>query len=223
MTLSIVLIVALLSAACANHLVPAPGAQLVEGRGTGALASADNVTVVARAGAWRGSPADLEFEVTPLLVTIDNRSARPLRVRYEQFRLAAPDGASFAALAPYDIDGHVTERVDTFAYASPYAAYPPYFAWPYVPDPFWRADPFWRLAPFGWSTWPQYRTIQLPTGDMVGQALPESVVEPQARTTGFVYFQRATRRRSPLAFTMELVDGRTGERFGNVTIPFVVE
>lgn len=55
-----------------------PGRAGAEERGTETIAS---ITVTAEADVWRGVPADLTW-VIPLLVTIENSSTRPLRLRY---------------------------------------------------------------------------------------------------------------------------------------------
>jgi len=221
---ALVLLVALVSMACATHLAPAPGAQLAGPRGNAATASVADITVTVRPDDWRGSPSNLWSVATPMLVTIDNRSGRALRVRYDQFALRDAGGKRFAVRSPYDVEGYVSERVE----ASPYTAFGPP-----VSDLYWR-DPFWRARRFGWTgagwydpvwePWPSYRTVRLPTSDMVRMALPESVVPDQSRAEGFVFFERApTKRKTQVDFVMDLIDARTGERVGAVTIPFVVE
>ena len=214
MTRVLLVAVALLASACARQLVPAPGAQIADGRGKAATASVAGVNVVVNPDAWRGLPTTLGSLVTPLLVTIDNQSGSPVRVRWEQFALHGPGETRFAARPPLDIDGYVSEPVA----AMPYAAMP-YGAFGY--DPFWRSG----LGPYGRHyPWPPSRRLPLPTRDMVERALPEGIVEPGARTTGFAFFDRATQAKgAPLEFTMDLVDANTNERFAQVRIPFVVK
>jgi hypothetical protein len=213
-------VVTLLLSACAHHLAPGPGAQVVDTRGKAVAGSASGVTITALPDAWRGFPRDLDGIVTPLRVTIDNQSGRPLRIRHEQFALRDPAGTRYAAHTPYEIDGYVQEPVA----ALPYAAYA---AYPY--DPYWHRPFGWGptawTGPFGWyDPLPAYARVRLPTSDMVREALAETVLEPGARATGFVYFDRATKKKgAPLDFTMDLVDARTGESFGEVRIPFVVK
>ena len=210
----LVVAAALLASACAHQLVPGPGAQVVEGHEKAATATVAGVTLVVSPDAWRGLPTTLGSLVTPLLVTIDNQSGRPVRVRWEQFALHGPGETRFAARAPLDIEGYVSEPVA----AMPYAAMP-YGAFGY--DPFWRSG----LGPYGRHyPWPPSRRLPLPTHDMVERALREGVVEPHGRTTGFAFFDRATQAKgSPLEFTMDLVDASTNERFAEVRIPFVVK
>ena len=209
------LLVLLAITGCATHLTPAPDAVLVPGRPGGAVADIAGVRVVARPNAWRGLPTDLAREVTPILVTIDNGSTVPLRVRYEQFALEAQDGRRFAGLGPFDITGTTTELV-------PAAFIRPHFGltwgtWhryglahqPFLYDPFYY-DPYVR------------RPVALPTGEMVQKALPEAVIEPGGRSTGFVYFE-PVEDVTRVVFRAELVHARTGERFAIASIPFVVE
>jgi hypothetical protein len=57
---------------------------------------------------------------------------------------------------------------------------------------------------------------------MLDRALPDGVVEPGGRVGGFLYFQRLERP-GPFTFSVDLVDAKTGQRFGAITIPFVAE
>jgi hypothetical protein len=57
---------------------------------------------------------------------------------------------------------------------------------------------------------------------MLQRALPEGVVEPGGRVGGFLYFQRLEGP-GPFTFSVDLVDAKTGERLGVITIPFVAE
>ena len=219
MSRTVLVVVALLLTSCARHLVPGPGAQLANSRGKAVIASDAGVTVTARVDAWRGFPRDIDDTVTPLLVTIDNQHGRPLRLRYEYFVLRGPGEARYTALTPYDIEGYTSEPIA----AMPYGAFDPYW-----PRPFWSGA--WHGAygwygPYGWyDPWPSYVRVRLPTTDMVRQSLAEATLEPGARTSGFTFFERATRKKgTPLEFTMDLVDASTGERFGQVRMPFVVE
>ncbi len=210
------LLAVLLLGGCATHLRPAPGAQLVPGREQAAVAEAGGVRVSARAGAWRGRPAALGDVATPILVSVENTGTVPVRLRYEHFSLRAADGRVLPGRGPYEVEGVAAEAVPGYAFARP----PLFWYDPLWRHPFWW-DPFW-YDPF-WFDHPRFSRVPLPTGDMVQMALPERVVEPGARVTGFVYFDRVTRAMSPLTFTARLVSDRTGEDIGAVAIPFVVE
>jgi hypothetical protein len=58
---------------------------------------------------------------------------------------------------------------------------------------------------------------------MVQLALPARTVEPGARATGFLYFDRVKRKAKRVDFTARLLNATTGEQIGTVTIPFVTE
>ncbi|HEU5321801.1 MAG TPA: hypothetical protein VFX28_13430 [Methylomirabilota bacterium] len=208
-----VLVLSLTVGACAARLEPAPGARLVGGGKPGVVASAAGITLVARTDAWTGRPRALEAKVIPVLVTLENGSDRPVRVRHEDFALVAEDGRRFAGVAPFDIDGVVTEPVA----ALPLAVARPYH-WRFglgapLYDPF-LYDPLWT---------PAFAAVPLPTPDMVQLALPERVLAPQDRATGFVYFPRPPRDVRRLDLTARLVDARTGESVGTLVIPLVFD
>lgn len=212
-----------LLAGCATQLVPAPGATRIEaGPGVAAVSEGNGVHVVARVDAWRGYPADLELEGTPVLVTVENGGARRVGVRHEHFALLGQDGRTFAVLAPFEIEGSVPERFPA-AFAGPgfgyYRVYGPHprfgtrFGHPFGWGPAW--DPFY---------WEPYATrwVTLPTGDMVQKALPETTLEPGGRVRGFLYFEKV-RDIPAVTFRARLVDATTGRPFGTVEIPFVVD
>jgi hypothetical protein len=212
---------ALLLAGCAAELRPGPAASVVPGRGYGAEASDAGVRVVARAGAWRARPTQLEAVVTPVLVTIENGSDRPLRIAQDVFTLASDPGRRFAALAPFDIEGTVSEPVP--GYAIPRPSFGPRLIGFHRGRPVYVRDPFW------WDPWydpfypSRFAYLDLPTGDMVQLALREGPLEPGGSATGFVYFQRVPQDAGHVDFTMRLVDARTGLPFGAVSIPFLVD
>lgn len=180
-------IIALLVAGCATTLEPAPGANRVEGRGEGAIAANNGVRVIARAEAWRGVPRELNGQLTPMLVTVVNDSAMPIRISYNKFRMVSESGRRYSALPPFRIDGTVTTRVGNY-YRPQRFWYAPYLS-PYFPGvavyngPFLTNRLYWdRFAPV-------FATVSLPTDDMLEKALPEGVLAPGGRMTGFVYFE----------------------------------
>lgn len=215
-------VVAVSLSGCAStpELVPASGAQPAPpGPGKGAVAEVRGVRVIARSDAWSGFPPDLE-RVTPILVTIENDGAVPLRIRYNEFALVAPaTGARFAAIPPFDIRGVEVEPVTSLGYSGFWVA--PYYA-PYYP----RLRPYYGAFPFDDFYYDQYYPtwvdIELPTGDMIQKALPEGVLDPGGRVTGYLYFQNVKRDAGLVEFTQELVSAE-GRDIGTVRIPFEVE
>lgn len=203
------------------ELVPAPDAQPAPpGPGKGAIAEVSGVRVIARSDAWAGFPPDLD-KVTPILVTIENDGKVPLRIRYNEFSLVAPStGKRYAAIPPFNIRGIEVEPITSLGYSGFWVA--PYYA-PYYP----RLRPYYGVFPFDSYYYDQYYPawvdIQLPTGDMIQKALPEGVLDPGGRITGYLYFQNVDRDARMVEFTQELVDADNGERFGEVRIPFEVD
>ncbi len=215
--LAALVVVAVGFSGCATTLKPAPGAPVVEGSlGRGAIAEGAGVRLIAWAGAWRASPRSLEAIVTPVLVSVENGSQVPLRLRHSDFALVGPAGQSFAAHGPFEVVGHMTEPVSWYAsprlYAGTYIVRDA-LGRPFLIDPLW-GDPFF----YG----PTFTTVDLPSGDMVQLALPERVVEPHGSATGFLYFDRV-RKVPRVDLTARLVDDRSGQPFVTLTVPFVVD
>jgi hypothetical protein len=219
-------LLALTTPGCATMLVPGPGAHRVPGVGYAADAREAGIHVVASAEAWTGLPSDLDDFVTPLLVTITNDSERALEVRYENFALQTPGGVIFAALPPFQVTGFALEPLDTMGIGpmvgygfsvAPYLS-PWYPGWSIYGGPF----PFNSGYYGGYSGfYSSYGRVSLPTGDMIQRALPEGVLAPGGRISGFVYFERVIDV-VRVAFVAHLIEVG-GQAFGMVQIPFVVE
>jgi len=203
------------------ELRPAPEAAAApSGVGEGAVAVDEGVRMVVRTGAWRGFPDGLATEITPLLVEITNDSDRPLLVRYEGITLTSLEGRTYMAMPPFDIDTDVVETVMVNEYAYDGFAIAPHLSRYY---PRLRvADPFWWDGGYYARTVPAFRRIALPTGDMVQMALPEGVLAPGSRITGFVYFEQLADDISRVTFSADLVDATVRTAFGRLEIPFVV-
>lgn len=220
------MLVAALTACAGQELRPAAEATPAALRGEAAVATDAGVQMAASTGAWQARPFDLETEMTPVLVEILNQSGRPLRVAYEAFQFNSQADGSYAALPPHSIQAEVVRPVPG---GRPYYSYMGFGGAPYLrgyypglgiySGPFAFSDRYYgTYAPL----WSGYQSIELPTPDMLERALPEGVVEPGGRVGGFLYFQRI-KGSGPFAFNADLVDARTGERFGGIAIPFVAE
>ncbi|MBA3548511.1 MAG: hypothetical protein H0T76_18670 [Nannocystis sp.] len=223
--LAVVPLIAVGSAGCATTLVPAPGAHRVAGVGYGAEAEQAGVHIVASAAAWRGFPSDLDDIVEPMLVTITNDSGRSLEIRYEHFDLLTPGGVIFVALPPFQISVVTFEPaygmggpVLGFGFSvAPYLS-PWYPGWTVYGGPF----PFHSGYYAGYYPYySSYERITLPTGDMIQKALPEGVLAPGGRITGFLYFEQVTDV-SRVAFVARLIE-LGGQPFGQIQIPFVAQ
>lgn len=229
--LPVLVVVLILLAGCAQtKLAPAPQAQRVPGKELAAVAQTAGVRMVVEAGAWSGHPDNLAQELTPLRVTIDNGSDQPLRVRYEDFAIETGKGVRYTPLPPLRIQGTVIEQADRpvrfpryavtprFAYSGFYLA--PWYS-PYYPNLRAWSHP-WAFSPFYYDTYYPRWTVKLPTPDMLEMAIPEGVIEPGGRVSGFLYFPDIAARVERVTFSAELMQGREGQRLGALEVPFVV-
>jgi len=212
----------LLAAGCAQspELDPAPRATTTAGAGEGAAASDAGVRIEARSGVWDATPTDLPEKLTPVRVTVENESGRPLRIRFKEFALVAPDGDTHAALPPFDIEKAVTRPVTTPAFPSftvaPHLS-PHYPGWPAFTGMFAHDRAYY--GDYG----PATRRVGLPSRAMVENALPEGVLDSGGSVSGFLYFEQVAPEDREVVFRTELVDAESEEQYGAVTIPFRVE
>jgi hypothetical protein len=210
-----------LCAACAGEstLHPARSAQRVPGLENAASASHAGVNVVAQSNAWHGD-AQIEAVLTPLRVTIENRGARPVAIRYANLALVGEDGTRYTALTPRNIAGGAPALRDYVPVHRPGFEY---YGYGYTP----LHDPTYPpLFPYGRSVHyepgfshmahERWTLVELPTEEMLIAALPEGDLAPGARVTGFVYFERITGDERVVTLRVD-VPG-----IGSVALPFVV-
>lgn len=217
------LLALILFAACAptRQLVPAPGAQLAPGQPRTAEETVEGVHVVVESDAWRSSP--VREVLSPVRVTLENGSPHALRVSYGQFTLGGPSGFRLAALPPYQV---VAQDV-----AASGAAVPPGFVGQNFLVAPWAARYYRGVAPWygpfpydpvyynrWYGAWP----TNLPNDEVIRHALPEGVLQPGGKVTGFLYFKDQPAG-TALSFYAALVDANSGESFGTVAIPFTVK
>jgi hypothetical protein len=239
-------------AACATApvLKPEPGDALAPGKPNVVQADVAGVLVLMGGDSWKGDPADLGQLFTPVKVTIENHSGKALRVSYPDFSLTGSSGFKYAAIPPIKAKGQIG-RADPSPRKNPIqlALYEPargkadlsdrmqLVAWEhhFDHDRFMVAPHFRSFYP-GWDAWQgaypydpfYYNNLyaswpeQLPTQDMLSQALPEGAVQDNGKVSGFVYFQGVNTRESSVTFAMNLVDATNGQSFGQVTAPFAV-
>jgi hypothetical protein len=66
--------------------------------------------------------------------------------------------------------------------------------------------------------------MKLPTADMIHKALPEGVLEPGGKVTGFLYFEDVkTDKNDKATFTTDLVNAATGEPVASIRIPIEID
>jgi len=213
------------------QLRPSTGAQLQQGDASAARAAASGVVLVADGAAWKGTPENLERSLTPVFVRLENDSGRPLRLQYGDFAMVGRESRfRYAALPPLTLGDTVASaqqkdpgRVGLYLGLGSAWGYGPYgrhgryggrygpFVGPFSP---FYPDPYYYGG---------YRCEEpLPTRDMLEQALPEGTLEAGGRVEGFLYFQGVAERETQVVLQARLVDGKTGEPFGTLDIPFQV-
>jgi hypothetical protein len=199
-------------------LKPDPAAPRAPGSQDAALAEVRGVRVLVSGAAWKGNPSNLPEIFTPVHVTLENHSGRPIRVSYQDFTLKGGTGFTYAAIPPLALQRQaVVERprfyYDRFLIAPHFSYfYPGYPLWP---SP-WFYDPLYYDRLYGY--WPP----PLPSKDMLAEALPEGAVQEGGKVSGFLYFEGVASRESRVEFAMNLVDASSGENVGQVSIPFAV-
>lgn len=62
----------------------------------------------------------------------------------------------------------------------------------------------------------------LPTPEMLRRAVPEGMIEPGGELAGFLFLERIDPREDRVRFRADRVNARSGESFGEVTIPFAM-
>jgi hypothetical protein len=194
--------------ACAHEKVlePAAGAPLAADRQGVAETAVSGVTVEVAADSWKGDPEDLGSLFTPVQVTLRNDSGKALRVSYRDFKLSGASGSQYAAIAPAEARGSLD-----VATRSPYPSseLDPLLMEPVAVEP--SDDAYYTRS-----------SEQLPTQDMLSQALPEGLVQDGDRVTGFVYFPSVVGREPAVQFDMTLADATDDEAFGRVEVPFQI-
>jgi hypothetical protein len=207
----------LMAAGCAQTpiLVPAPDSSL-QVTGMTAVDKVKGVSVAASGDKWKGDVRVRDF-VTPLEVTINNRHGSLLKISYSLFSLRDTSGNLYSALPPYSVKGTIREYASSYYCPGFYVA--PYYSRFYPSMPAYE-DPFY-YDPFYYDYYyPCWRNINLPTPEMLDEALPEGVLRNGTEATGFLYFEKIGKA-DHYTFEMDLVDAKTGERFGTVSIPFI--
>jgi hypothetical protein len=206
-----------------TQLRPSPGVQALAQDPAAAVTEQAGVRLVADGAAWEGHPSNLERRLTPVEVRLENSGERPLRVRYEQFGLLGGSRFQYTALTPGGLKeagnarGHCVAAMDPLYWHN---------TWGWRGPLGWRRP--WGLGPFYGPFAPPYFAPSvpcdepLPTQDMLKQALPEGTLAPGGSISGFLYFQGIAEREHQVTLQARLVDAETGEKFGELDIPFEV-
>jgi hypothetical protein len=209
--------------ACATEpeLLPTSGHRSAIGRRSLAVESRDGVTVTADGGGWDSSPKELATEVTPIWITLQNATGRPLRVQYDEFTLRGASGATYIALAPYILrasrsrpvfkvpDGGYFDKFQVAGYLGPF------YPWLRVWD---------GPLPYGPSIHSVPWRERLPTADMLDRALPEGVLENGGTASGYLYFQKVRPGEAEMSFLAGLQEPTPAwqltHQLASIDIPF---
>ncbi|MEM9877015.1 MAG: hypothetical protein AAF928_19105 [Myxococcota bacterium] len=177
-----------------TKLEPAVAADRVGPSGYAARDVDQDFELTVAAAPWDGS-ALITQAVTPLRFELSNRGAVAAEVHLEGMRLVTGSGEVRHALPPLDVDGDVVtlENVpygpatpvaaDRFAAAGRYRGINSHLR--RYNGAFRHDAPYYQRH---FATWSAFES--LPTPEMVQVALPEGVLEPGGRVSGWVYFER---------------------------------
>ncbi|MBW3566486.1 MAG: hypothetical protein KY410_00775, partial [Proteobacteria bacterium] len=187
------------------------------------------VQVLTQTDPWPGEVPIGEV-VTPVLVRIDNDGRIPIDVRYRDLSLLGPDGKRYRAVPPYRIDSSVSRPTVDMQHDP-------------VTDPGFTGSGF-EIAPYYSSAYPgmavyedvfvfdrnyydaayrYWQETELPTYEMLQQALPEGVVHSGGNVEGWVYFEKVPIGTDRVVLHTELIDSRSGRQFARVRVPHEVE
>jgi hypothetical protein len=217
---STIAVAASLALACSHATAfrPALAEQSVPQHPGTASGEAAGVRLATRAGGWDGWPGNLEDRLTPVEVTVENRSGRTLRIRPEEFRLIAPNGFRYTAMSPADVGQAVAALVrDRYgpAWSAGFYAGPPW-AWG------WQrwGWPWYGFAayPYAYGPWPPYwLSGELP------QPGPQGALQDGGQITVRLFFPLPARTLPRFELTADLVDDTTGDRFDAIRVQFMRE
>lgn len=187
------------------------------------------VKMITRVDAWRGQ-ADIEEHVTPLRLRIENSSGQPLRIRYDAFALISDTGERYTALPPILVEDVAEElehgeqriRIASPAFDYRYFHIAPRYRrfYPHidvVEGPF-IYDPVYYRHYYGY-----WRETQLPTEEMLEEAIPEGVLDDGGSLAGFLYFEPVDPDEGFVTFRADIVYADNGQIPGAISIPFQVE
>jgi hypothetical protein len=179
-----------------------------------AQATAEGVRLTVDSAAWKAGR--VHDALSPVLVELENHGTRPLRISHSQFTLGGPGGFRLQALPP-----HQVALQNGIAVADPW-----YGFWPTPWEVrFYRPGlPIWE-GPLAYDA-AQYRRsgaspALVPDEHVLRHALPEGVLDPHGRVSGYLYFADQPRG-TAVTFVATLVDAQTNAVLGDLEIPFTV-
>jgi hypothetical protein len=190
-----------------------------------AVAEANGVQVIVE-GAEPSGPRAIETAVTPLKVTIVNHGREPVAIRYDHIYLEGRGGKRWAALPPYEAQKEAAQAIapppppdplwvyDGFLVAPHLRYYYPYLT--AFADPFLYDDLYYDQYRNYW------RRRHVAMRAVRAQAIPEGVLEPGGKVSGFLFFEHVSAKEGPLTLHADLLDARTGQQLASVRAPVTV-
>jgi hypothetical protein len=210
------------------ELTPEPAAQTPAAQAP-ATSEVQGLSVTVSADEWPGE-APIRDEVTPLKVAFRNDSPRSVRLRYRELSLVGPDGRRFAALPVVKVEREV--EVPRLAEGHPVIQQPLFQAQGFEAAPYYRPmyptvtvynQPFAFDPQYNENWYEYWADVESPSPEMIARALPEGVILPGGRVSGFLYFEHI----DPddvhhVRFRADVVDAQSGEILGVAEIPLQV-
>jgi uncharacterized protein YceK len=213
------------------------------------VARRSGLRLVARGDAWNGDPYDLPNVMTPILVDIENHTSRDIRVSYADFALTGDGGFRYSAVNPYatasrvganehkaTADDGATVTLAAYRPHAPGTAHraPParrrahrrFFVRPRARVHFYYYEPWiypFVVPPFYGDhvvVWSE-TAARKPSEDVLRLGLPEGVIKPGGRITGFLYFQNAGQRADHLRLSWA-AHTPDGKQVAALDVPFSV-
>lgn len=220
----------LAGAGCATNFEPAPLANAAPAVAEdAAMATLAGVTVTTlMPGEWPGA-VDIDEELTPIKVRIQNNSAQPMAVTYNQFALRGADGHIYRALPPFAMNGAAPVAVtvrDPMPIAGPAFVYSGFevapFYHPLYPGLATYNGPFPVNAGYYGLYDTYFANVELPTAEMRRMALPEGVLAPGGYVEGWVYFEEVPNEADRVSFNYALRQAGAAMPMATLSIPYMV-
>ncbi|QWK20669.1 MAG: hypothetical protein KNN13_04960 [Hydrogenobacter thermophilus] len=156
----------------------------------------EEVKILVKAQAWKYSPSDLPYYVTPLYMEVKNLSQKNISIDRHGIYLLDDRGNQYNALSPGEVSSMLSYSVG-FSLGMAY-----------------YSSPYW----FGWYPYYPYYPPTYP--DILNYAFVYGTVEPKAILKGFLYFQKLPKEIKNVTLKITYrVNGETK----SVSFPFQVE
>ena len=213
---------------CSSKLILVTGPDTVSKKPGIAVAESLNVSIQIEPQAWNGVVSVCE-KITPIKITIKNKSGYLLRVRYNEFLLKGENNKIYSAYPPFEINGTMDDPEITLPYPFPIRsnvtsnkfAVASYCSRMYPSMPEYR-DLKGLDSVYYCKHYAAWARILLPTEKMLQEVLPDGVLGDGGDVSGFLYFEKLVNRKQEICFCFELVDAVSGRQFGVLKVPLAL-